>query len=421
MSLRNFMTRRRLLVLLGVLGVLALALVFVGRWLNATKRGGQEPAEPFRIAGNLYYVGANDVAAFLITGPEGHVVLDGGYPTTAPMIMASIAKLGFDIKDVKVLLNSEPHPDHAGGLVVLQQASGAEVWASDASADAITSGGEDPDMMLPLRVLMRIGVLGYPPPRVGHRFKDGATIRVGPVALTAHVTGGHTRGCTSWSFPVRDGDRVLNVVSACSLVVMGGMRYPEQDADFERSFRVLRSLPADIWVSSHARLWGRYRKFSRARRRRTRWTRSSTRRVTAPTSTHTRRNSAEGWCTEIMGSGLVLQHFAARARCVIHNCRRPGNVAIQDLTPEIAYFNPSFFPAANREIDSRMRLRASPAAWRCESRRRSRVDRWVPAPGRISTLSGLPSALWRCRPAGQGWRVVAHTCCPLVRPQDRLA
>ena len=119
-----------------VLGLLTIvALVFVGRWLNATKIGGQQPAEPFRIAGNFYYVGANDIAAFLITGPEGHVVLDAGYPTTAPMIMASIAKLGFDIKDVKVLLNSEPHPDHAGGLAVLQQASGAELWASDASAD----------------------------------------------------------------------------------------------------------------------------------------------------------------------------------------------------------------------------------------------------------------------------------------------
>ncbi len=130
--LRNFTRRRWLAALLGLLS--ALALVLVGRWLNATKRGGQEPAEPFRIAGNFYYVGANDVAAFLITGPEGHVVLDGGYPTTAPMIMASIAKLGFDIKDVKVLPNSEPHPEHAGGLGVLQLAAGAEVWASEARA-----------------------------------------------------------------------------------------------------------------------------------------------------------------------------------------------------------------------------------------------------------------------------------------------
>jgi metallo-beta-lactamase class B len=241
----------------------ALAVV-LGTWKEArvaTKRGGQQPAEPFRIAGNFYYVGANDIAAFLIAGPEGHVVLDAGYPTTATMIMASIAKLGFDIKDVKVLLNSEPHSDHAGGLAVLQQASGAKLWASEASADAIAAGGDDPDILLPLRALFWIGILSYPAPRVDHRFKDGDTIRVGPIALTAHITGGHTRGSTSWSFRARDGDRVLNVVSACDLGVLGVSKYPEQRADRERSLRVLRNLPADIWVTNHARLWGRYRKF----------------------------------------------------------------------------------------------------------------------------------------------------------------
>ena len=85
-------------------------------------RGGQKFAEPFRIAGNLYYVGANDVTSFLITGPQGHVLIDGGYPRTAPMIMSSIKRLGFDIRDVKVLLNSEPHFDHAGGLGEIQKA-----------------------------------------------------------------------------------------------------------------------------------------------------------------------------------------------------------------------------------------------------------------------------------------------------------
>src|SRR6476659_8587146 len=116
-----------MLVLLGLVSILAL--VLVGRWLKATKRGGQGPAEPFRIAGNLYYVGATDAAAFLITGPEGHIVIDGGYPTTATLIKASIEKLGFNIKDVRILLNSEPHPDHGGGLGVLKQMSGAEIWA----------------------------------------------------------------------------------------------------------------------------------------------------------------------------------------------------------------------------------------------------------------------------------------------------
>jgi metallo-beta-lactamase class B len=255
-----YLTRRRALaVLLAVAGVL---LVFLGRkWKANSDRGGQQPAEPFRIAGNFYYVGANDVSAFLIAGPEGHVLIDGGYPGTAPMIIASIAKLGFDIKDVKVLLNSEPHFDHAGGLAALQKTSGAELWASEASADAIASGGDDPDIVLPLRALIRTGILSYPAARVDHRFKDGDTIRVGPIALTAHVTAGHTRGCTSWSFPVRDGDRVLNVVSVCDPGVLATSRYPEQRADRERSLRVLRSLPADIWVTNHARRWGRYRKF----------------------------------------------------------------------------------------------------------------------------------------------------------------
>jgi len=263
--------KRALVVVLALAAVLAVDFA-VGpypAWLNefrpTKKIGGQQPAEPFRIAGNFYYVGASDLAAFLITGPEGHIVLDAGYPTTAPMIMASIAKLGFDIKDVKVLLNSEPHSDHAGGLAVLQEASGAEVWASDASADTIESGGNDPDMILPMRALFRVTALSYPPARVAHRFEDGDTIRVGPIALTAHITAGHTRGCTTWTFPVRDGDRMLNVVSVCDPGVLETSWYSEQAADRERSLRVLRSLPADIWVTNHARAWGRYRKFVASR------------------------------------------------------------------------------------------------------------------------------------------------------------
>ncbi len=242
---------------------LAVAGLIIGfpAWRRSSEQGGQQPAQPFRIAGNLWYVGANDVAAFLITGPEGHILIDGGYPGTAPMIMESIATLGFDIADVEVLLNSEPHFDHAGGLAELQRASGAELWASPASAEVIAAGGDDPDIILPLRMLFWIGLLGYDAPRVDNVFDDGDTIRVGPLAVTAHVTGGHTRGCTSYSFPVQDGERELLAVSACSLVVLGATGYEEQSADLERTFRVLRSLPADVWVTSHARLWGRYRKF----------------------------------------------------------------------------------------------------------------------------------------------------------------
>ena len=231
-------------------------------WKAGGDQGGQTPAEPFRIAGNFYYVGASDAAAFLVTGPEGHVLLDGGYPGTAPMIAASVRRLGFDLRDVKVLVNSEPHHDHAGGLAELQRLSGAQLHASEASAGVIASGGDDPDTFLPLRALFWTRVLGYPRARVDRRLQDGDTVRVGPVALVAHVTGGHTRGCTSWSFPVREGERELRVVSACSLVLLQVVQYPEQKADFARTIARLRALDADIWVSSHARLWGRYRKFA---------------------------------------------------------------------------------------------------------------------------------------------------------------
>ncbi|WP_412063539.1 subclass B3 metallo-beta-lactamase [Rubrivirga sp. IMCC45206] len=248
---------RRVLLALAAVG----AVVLFGEWRQASRNGGQQPAEPFRIAGDLYYVGANDVAAFLIAGPDGHVLIDGGYPGTPPLIAASIEQLGFDVSDVAVLLNSEPHYDHAGGLAELQARSGAELWASHASADVLEAGGADPDVALPIRVLMWTGLIRYPPPRVDRRITDGDTLRVGPIALVAHVTGGHTRGCTSWEIPLRDGDRALTAVSACSLARMGGTAYPEQAADFERSFRVLRGLSADVWVTSHARLFGRYRKF----------------------------------------------------------------------------------------------------------------------------------------------------------------
>jgi metallo-beta-lactamase class B len=143
-------------VLVPVVAVLALRFPW---WKGNSDRGGQLPAERSRIAGNLYYVGANDVAAFLLTGPEGHVLIDGGYPGTAPMIMASIKKLGVDISDVAVLLNSEPHTDHAGGLAELHRASGATMWASEASACSLASGGDDRDILLPLRLLLRTPIL----------------------------------------------------------------------------------------------------------------------------------------------------------------------------------------------------------------------------------------------------------------------
>lgn len=263
--LSDAVKKRRLTLLLA--GTLCtLAIVGAVNWWSATKNGGQKPAEPFRIAGNLYYVGANDVTSFLITGPDGHVLIDGGYPGTAPMIMHNIARLGFKITDVKVLLNSHAHFDHAGGLAELQKASGAQLWVSEGDADVIEAGGHGEASAGIFNFITFF--IRYPAPHVDHRFNDGAKIKVGSTELTARITAGHTRGCTSWEFPVRDGNRELDVVHICSLTLMDGISlvkpeaYPGIRSDFEHSFQTLRSLPADIWLASHAREFGRWRKFS---------------------------------------------------------------------------------------------------------------------------------------------------------------
>lgn len=258
--IRRLLKSRVRLVVGGL--ILVVGAIAFTKWKQVSSDGGQQPVEPFRIAGNLYFVGTNDVSAFLLTGPAGHILLDGGYPGSASLIVASIAQLGFDIRDVKVLLNSDPHTDHAGALAALKEASGAELWASEPSAYSLASGGDDPDILLPLRLLLRARIIGYPRVAVDQRFSDGETISVGPLRITAHVTGGHTRGCTSYSFQVQDDAEALDVVSACSLGILGVSKYPEQEADLERSLRVLRSLPVDVWVTSHNHLWGRYRKFA---------------------------------------------------------------------------------------------------------------------------------------------------------------
>ncbi len=240
------------LILLGA--VITLVVVLGSNWQAAIRRNRSVPDEPFQIAANLYYVGATGVTAFLVTGPEGHVLIDGGYPESPPLIIRSIAKLGFDIADVKVLLNSHAHFDHAAGLRELQEASGAELWVSEGDADMIEAGGAWDRSFGPLRYL---GIGRFPAARVDHRFTDGTTIRVGPIELTGHVTAGHTPGCTSWSIPVLDGDRELLAVSICSLTLLpfmslvGEESYPGIRFDFERSFQTLRSLPADIFLGSH--------------------------------------------------------------------------------------------------------------------------------------------------------------------------
>lgn len=263
------MVRDKLGWAIAAFGILAALLI---AWITAIQKNNakahQSDVVPFRIAGNLYYVGREDVSVFLITSPAGHVLIDGGYGDSPPLIAASIARLGFDIKDVKAILSSEAHIEHAAGLAELQRMSGATIYASDSTAKGIETGGHVPGAtFLPTRLFVEVGIAGYEPARVDHRVRDGDTVRVGPLTFTAHMTSGHTIGCTTWTFTVRDSTRTLNVVDACGLSITDGMRftepqnYPGIRADFERSFARLRSLPVDIWVTSHTQPWGRFRKY----------------------------------------------------------------------------------------------------------------------------------------------------------------
>ena len=206
-----------------------------------------QPREPFRIMGNLYYVGASDVTSFLITSPQGHIVLDGGFAETASQILANIRKLGFDPKDVKWLLNSHAHRDHAGGLAALKRATGAKVAASGADARLLErGGGADPDFGN--RYL-------FPAVRPDRILQDGDTVVIGDTVMTAHLTPGHTHGCTTWTMPVQQDGRTYQAVFVCSTSVMAA-RVAPLAGDYERTFRILRALPADLFLASHGSMFG---------------------------------------------------------------------------------------------------------------------------------------------------------------------
>ncbi len=250
--------RLRHKIWLGFLTSFTVLLVFLSiKWKSLSDKGGQLRQEPFCIAGNLYYVGTNEMTSFLLTSAKGHILIDGGYPGNTDMIIKNIGILGFKITDVKILLNSHAHFDHAGGLAALQTASGAELWISEGDVDIIKAGGAGKRNLRLMNLLVYSGLVKYPAPRIDHRFKDGTKIRLDSIELTAHITPGHTPGCTSWAIPITDGNKKLLAVSIGSLTLIPsslfGAKYDaELQKEFTQSFKTLRSLPADIFLASHA-------------------------------------------------------------------------------------------------------------------------------------------------------------------------
>jgi metallo-beta-lactamase class B len=212
---------------------------------DPTSRSWNEPVEPFRIAGNLYYVGASDIAAYLVATPQGHILLDGGFAETAPLIRDSVGKLGFRIEDVKILLNTHAHYDHAGGLAELRKLTGARFYASAADAPALARGGKD-DPLFGDQYL-------FPPVKPDQLVKDGETVSLGGSTLTAHLTPGHTAGCTTWTMKVAG----LDAVFVCSTSVLPMTKlgaeptYPGIADDYARTFQTLRALPCDLFLAAH--------------------------------------------------------------------------------------------------------------------------------------------------------------------------
>jgi metallo-beta-lactamase class B len=231
---------------------------------DPASRAMNRPVEPYHIMGNVYYVGASDVTSYLITTPEGHILLDGGFVETVPIIEANIKKLGFKLADVKILLSSHAHFDHAGGLAELKAVTGAKFAAMDREAPLLARGGKG-DFLFGDRY-------PFPPIRADRILHDGDTVTLGGTTLTAHLTPGHTMGNTAWTMKAKEGDRVYDVVFAPSATVLEGVKltnnakYPEIAEDYAKTFRVLKSLPCDVFLGSHASFYDGLAKADRLRK-----------------------------------------------------------------------------------------------------------------------------------------------------------
>ena len=215
---------------------------------NENDRKSNAPVEPFRIIGNVYYVGASEVTSFLIATPDGHLLLDGGFAETVPQIRENIKRLGFKLEDVKFLLNSQSHYDHAGGLAELKKLSNAKMVASEGDKPSLENGDRNN--------FAWGDTLIYTPVKVDRVVRDGEEIELGGVRIKAVITPGHTPGCTTWTLPVKDNGQTYNAVFVCSASVpgyklTGNQKYPNIIGDYESTFKILKNLKVDIFLAAH--------------------------------------------------------------------------------------------------------------------------------------------------------------------------
>ena len=223
--------------------------------LSAPPLAAQDPSwteafPPFRIAGNVYYVGTKGLASYLIKSSDGLILINSDLEQNVPQIKASIEQLGFKFSDVKVLLISHAHWDHDAGSAKIKELTGAKYMVMDADVPVVESGG---------KADFRYGNTPsslYPPTKVDRVLHDGDEVKLGDATLVAHLTPGHTKGCTTWTMKVKEGAKTYDVVIVGSpntndFKLVGNKEYPTIAQDFEKTFRVLKALPCDIFLGAH--------------------------------------------------------------------------------------------------------------------------------------------------------------------------
>jgi metallo-beta-lactamase class B len=231
---------------------------------NATQPGSPDWSEPFtphRMIGNIYYVGSRGLASYLITTPAGHILINSNLKSSVALIRDSIRKLGFRFEDVKILLISHGHFDHDGGSAEVKRLTAANYMVMDGDVGVVESGGK-----LDFQYGDAPSLL-YPATQVDRVLHDGDEVKLGDTVLTAHKTAGHTRGCTSWSLKVREAGQTYDVVIVGSPNVNPGYKlvnnaqYPEIADDYAHGFRVLKSLPCDVFLGAHGSYYGMEAKY----------------------------------------------------------------------------------------------------------------------------------------------------------------
>jgi metallo-beta-lactamase class B len=244
-------------------GAFALLLGFAGSLLAQDTREWTEPFPPFHIAGNLYYVGSKGLANYLITTSQGHILINSDLEANVPLIRASVEKLGFKFNDIKILLISHAHWDHNAGSAMIKQLTGARYMVMKEDAPVVESGGKT-DFQYGDTPAAR-----YPSTKVDRVLADGDEVKLGDATLVAHLTPGHTKGCTTWTMKAQEAGKTYNVVIIGSPNVNPGYklvnneRYPQIASDYERMFAVLKSLPCDIFLGAHGSYFDMEAKYKR--------------------------------------------------------------------------------------------------------------------------------------------------------------